>query len=351
MRIAFVGIKRKYLELPEGYRDDFNRYHLELPYYYAGYGGNDVTITTVDYEDNGYVFPPAIPVDMPVGKLTCVKEESFVKSTEKFDVVVHWRMWFPELYRPEAINVINCQDHSLGSQWVTTVRKAYIKQELYGILCFPTWHKRNLNIETGIPLTRLLDGVTLGVDTDIYKPSDKKDPYQLLWSSDPGRGLAGALEIGAKLWQRDKRFRLHVCHPDYVKMEPINHPAIVFHGNVPNGPKLWDLFNETGVLPYTSMFPEPSSRAHRQAQAAGALVLYPPAMGSPSELIRSGITGIVADPVTWIDRIQEIVGTEEYKKICRTAREFAVLENWSVQAARFNRLFERLLDERRSGTT
>ena len=335
MRVAFVGVKRKYQELPAEYRDFFNQYHLELPYYYAC-ASNDVTITTVDYDD------PGKPVGS--GHLECVSEENFRKSDTHYDVVIHWRKWFPELYRPEAVNVINCQDHSFSPEWKAQVRKALIDGQLYGILCFPTWHKANLNFETGFPVERLLDGVTLGVDTDIYKPAEDKDPFQLLWASDPGRGFQNVLPIAVKLWQMDRRFKLHVCYPDYVKgMSPITHPAIEFHGNVPNGPELWKLFNRCGVLPYPSTFTEPSSRAHRQAQAAGSLVLYPPHMGSPSYLIQDLMTGIVSDPQQWPAQIFHLIGTGAWADIGKRAREYAISENWQVQAKRFNELFGKIL--------
>lgn len=341
MRVAFVGVKRKYQELSPEYRDFFNQYHLELPYYYAKHGSNDITITTVDYLSEWKQLDGG-------GSLRCEPESDFIRSNEKYDVVVHWRKWFPEMYKPDAINVINCQDHSFGQEWKIAVRKALVDRQLYGILCFPTWHKENLNLETGISRDRLLDGVTLGVDTDIYTPSEKKDPFQMLWASDPGRGLDGAMNLAIRLWQRDKRFRLHICYPDYVQgMPSLNHPAVEFHGNVPNGPKLWELFNSTGILPYTSTFHEPSSRAHRQAQAAGSLVVYPPRMGSPSELIQSGQNGVVIEAGQWLEQIARLAGTDEHARIGRTAREFAVSENWAVQAGRFNRLFERILGEKR----
>lgn len=341
MKVAFVGVKRKYQELAPEYRAAFTQYHLELPYYYAKYGENDVTVTTVDYDHKDSLFGKWDDVHEPT--LNLQQESGFVLSKEKFDVVVHWRKWFPELYRPEAINVINCQDHSFSPEWKESVRQAMNEGKLRGILCFPKWHKQNLHNETGIPLDRLYDGVTLGVDTDVYKPALVKDPFQMLWASDPGRGLVDAIQFAVRLWQQDKRFHLEVCYPDYVKgMSSISHPAIRFHRNLDNGPKLWELFNSSGILPYTSTFMEPSSRAHRQAQAAGSLVLYPPGRGTPSELIESGKTGVVAPIHTWEKTIRDLVETGEWKKYGEQARELAVSENWSVQAERFNLLMGKL---------
>ena len=346
MKVAFVGVKRKYQELPQGYAYDFNRYHLELPFYFCRDGFNDVTITTVDYHDpGGWLGLPnnentrAAP---KLGFLKCIREKDFAADTEKYDVVVHWRKWFPELYRPEAINVINCQDHSFSQEWQDSAKQAYMKGEFVGILCFPKWHKTNLLAECPwLDSASAFDGVTLGVDTDVYTPSAEKNPREMLWASDPGRGLNGALELVLKLYQRDRGFRLHVCWPDYCPPpRQFSHPAVVWQGSVPNGKRLWDLFNWTGVLPYTSTFREPSSRAHRQAQAAGSMVLYPPSMGTPSDLILGDRTGVVAPAAGWVDTILDYVNDGRWREIGQRAREYAVSENWAVQAQRFNKLFE-----------
>lgn len=333
-----MGVKRKYQELAPEYRDMFNKYHLEMPYYYAREGRNNVTITTVDYN--------RMPLRFDSGFVECQTEEDYKKEGRKFDVIVHWRKWFPELYKPDTLNVIMSQDHSFGAEWKQDVKQAVNLNQLYGILCFPTWHKRNMQNETGIPEERLLTGVTFGVDTEIYKPATVKDPYHMLWASDPGRGLESAIDLTLRLFQKDKRFRLNICYPDYVKHpRHIQHPSLIWHGCVQNGQKLWDLFNMCGVLPYTSSFMEPSSRAHRQAQAAGSLVLYPPNMGSPSELIENGVTGIVAPITSWPDRIFDLIKSGEWERIGKQSREFAVSQNWQVQADNFNALINKILQE------
>jgi hypothetical protein len=338
------------MKLPEDYRMTFTKTHIELPYYFAREGGMVVTVTTVDGYNGAEVFSDD---GKDVGILGHVPESFLGKWYDhvsdkmrdggKYDVVVHWRKWFPEFYRPEAINVINCQDHSFSHEWKSSVVRAYAEKKLYGILCFPTWHKQNLFQEMGgnIDGSRLIDGLTLGVDTEMYFPAPNKDPYALLWASDPGRGLTECLKMFCQLFRMDPRFRLHVCYPDYVqKVEPVVHPGVVWHGNVPNGGRLQNLFNYCGILPYTSTFMEPSSRAHRQAQAAESLVLYPPGRGSPSQLIEHMRTGVVSDPSMWPPEIIRLVESGEWKKIGQQAREYAVSENWSVQAKRFREYFE-----------
>lgn len=336
MRIGFVGIRRKYQELDPSYRGDFTRYHLELPFYFSRDGKNDVCVTTVDYTDNG-------------GCLRHMTEGDFLRSDEKLDVIVHWRRWFRELYRSEALNFINCQDHSFGPEWKFDVVAALERRELDGILCFPTWHKTNLAMELGMAQDdpRLISGTTLGVDTEIYRPHDQKDPRELLWASDPGRGLEGAVRLAIKLWQRDRRFKLNIVYPDYVRIPPvINHPAVKVIGCLKNDPKLWDLFGRCGILPYTSVFKEPSSRAHRQAMAAGCLVLYPPDMGSPSFLIDDGKTGYVRDIDTWADLIVESIADGSWSVVGSAARKFAIEEDWRVQAGRFNETVRKMIEAR-----
>lgn len=346
MRVAFVGVKRRYRDLDPSYVDDFNRFHLELPYYFARDGRNDVTITTVDHSDGGgFVFPSTFGDDRRIGRLNCTTEGAFVDdTTTSYDVVVHWRRWFPEFYRPEAVNVINCQDHSFSAEWLGTVHSAATAGRLWGILCFPGWHESNLRQELAAPSIRTISGLTLGVDTEIYTPHPEKDPRRLLWASDPGRGLQSAVELAGRLHHLDRRYHLDVCHPDYASCRPGSEQAVTFVGNIRNGPDLWNMFNRAGVLPYTSTFMEPSSRAHRQAMAAGCLVLYPPDRGTPSEQIVDGVTGFVRPVETWATTIlRTVTSSDEYGRITAAARMFAVSENWAVQAKRFNGYFEGVL--------
>lgn len=343
MKIAFVGVKRKYAELPAGYIDHFIRFHLEIPYYYARDGGNDVTVVTVDHSDRS----PKKFDGHPNGSIRCITEEEYKASDEAYDVVFHWRSFFNDLWKP-GVNLMLSQDHTYGPDWLSTVRSALSSDRLNGILVFRTWHKRNMEKELGGFGDRLFTDTTFGVDTDIYKPTADKDPYQMLWSSDPGRGFDSAIGVAVKLFQKDKRFRLHLCYPDYVrKPSHTQHPALVWHGCVQNGQKLWDLFNTTGVLPYTSTFMEPSSRVHRQAQSAGSLVLYPPNMGTPSEVIEDGVTGIVSPTFTWPDRIFSLVKSGEWLEIGKKARDFAVTQNWQTQAENFNALVKKINEERK----
>ncbi len=342
MRVAFVGVKKDWDALrAEGYLESFIKYHLELPWYYAKFGANAVDI----YTENSFDEDNAIYVFGTGGSYTLI--DGTKKFPEGYDVVIHWRKWFSDFYDPNAINVINSQDHSYSSEWMSNVFRADEGGKLHGIMCFPTWHEENLRGE--LPGLRLISGLTLGVDTDIYKPTEK-DPFSLLWASDPGRGLWGVIPVINDLYRRDQRYKLHVCWPDYVSNSGMYeslkmHPAIVFHKNLKNGPELWNLFNTSAFLPYTSQFKEPSSRAHRQAQAAGQFVFYPPDMGSPSYLIDHSTTGWVCSPDSWSSIIDRTVTNwDDYKiqSMSKRARQLAINENWEVQARRFNKYFQGL---------
>lgn len=339
MRIAFVGVKRSFKELGS-YVDDFVKYHLEIPYYYARDGQNEVCV--VNDLSSTDLLHATESFSKSQGKLYFLTEEEYKDPAVKFDVVFHWRSWQEDLYK-DAINVMLSQDHSYSNEWVNKVREAYEEGKLTGILVFKGWHKKNTQMETGLPDSALFEDTTFGVDTEVYKPSADKDPYTMLWASDPGRGLQHAITLATVLNSFDRRFKLHICYPDYVKNIPkFDHPSLVNHGNMKNGEELRALFNKAGILPYTSTFPEPSSRVHRQAQAAGSLVLYPPNMGTPSELIENNRTGIVEPIHGWPQRILKLVTSGEWKKIGDAAREFAIGESWTIQAGKFNALIERL---------
>ena len=331
MKISFLGVQRRYRELLPGYRDLFNKYHLEVPYYFARDGHNDVVIATEDYEDGGIDFPGG-------GSVRCALASR--PAPAGTDVVIHFRRWCGVIPGSKSsIHLLMSQDHSFSSDWVDKVTAARRDGRLHGLLCFPTWHRRNTAAELRIDERDdfLIDGMTFGVDTETYRPG-ALDPKKMLWASDPGRGFWEAFSLSRDLWRTDGDFRLHVCWPDYVRgvSMPLA-PWLSVHKNVQNGPRLWEFFGDCGILPYTSSFREPSSRVCRQAQAAGMVVLYPPAMGSPSELIRHNVDGIVAPINEWPELISGIVRDHErFTTISAAARQLAISENWEVQAQRFN---------------
>ncbi len=343
MQVAFVGIKRPFATILDEIGIDhrtFVRFHLEMPFYFAKYGRNNVQVTTVD-----------------TAHLTLFGESDWAVHLIKEDelealdnqVVVHWRSWQEWAFHrcPDAVHLIQTCDHTYTEQWKTTVRDALAHGKLCKIIAFETWHVRQLQQELGVGFENFITQVHLGVDTDVYFP-EEKDPHQLLWASDPGRGLGGCLLVFEELYKRDRRYRLHITFPDYVEdlsVSPsFSHPGIRLHRKLRNGPELWGLFNTSAIIPYTSCFMEPSSRVHRQGQAAGCLVVYPSDSGSPSELIMNGRTGLVIPKALnaygWARMIEKV----DAQSIGRQARIFALTEDWEVQAVRFNRVMRELLE-------
>ena len=172
MRVAFVGIEKDWQDLKNrDYVEKFVKYHLELPWYYAEHGGNVVDVVS-NYDSKTWRFESG-------GECTVISRGKYDILRSSYDVVVHWRKWLDELYCENAVNVINSQDHSYGNSWLESVNDAVADNKLYGILCFPEWHERNLEKELSVlpHNPRLLSGVTLGVDTDIYRPAARKSPY------------------------------------------------------------------------------------------------------------------------------------------------------------------------------
>ncbi len=342
-------MRREPSTLPADYFETFVRFHLELPWYYARHADVRVHLTTTEPVNYSEDFR-----GLGGGTISTLTEGQFLDPFFKeghhpYDVVIHWRRWYDELYVPGARNVVLTQDHSYSDQWKGDVGRAFQSGRLEGILVFPTWHFENVakELEGLIPADRLYAGMTLGVDTDVYYPNNK-NPYSLLWASDPGRGLESLIHPFLRLWSMNRKFTLTVTYPDYVKPESVarfghflKHPGVRHLPSVRNGPQLWDLFNEAGILPYSSTFPEPSSRCHRQAMAAGCMVLYPPGMGTPSRLIEHNLTGIVEHPDVWPEIINSAVSSGRWEELGNNARSFAVTENWAVQARRFFSFFSK----------
>lgn len=352
LKIAFVGIKRPFLSIQDEIGisiETFIKFHLEIPWYYYFHGANDCYVSTVDTGYSGKRSDPADDERTTHGSdggVYTVKE-AWVGSTH-LDVVVHWRSWQQWAYdaSPSSLHLLQTCDHSYSDEWKKNVKGALEGGQLSRIICFDTWHVRNTMRELGVGWQSVLTNVHLGVDTATYRPLEK-DPFKLLWASDPGRGLTHCLDMFRYLYQRDRRYRLHIACPDYVKNQiSISHPAISVHGHLKNGPELWDMFATSAFLPYTCQFMEPSSRAHRQAQAAGCCVLYPSDRGSPSSLIVDGRTGVIMgphpEPLNWALKIDSLRESGEYIKIGTEARIFALTEDWNVQAIRFNNVCKEL---------
>lgn len=377
MRVAFVGIKRPFLPIPEEIGISiatFVKYHLEIPWYYSFDGDHHCYVSTVDAGEADPAVDPADGTDYEYemarydSDWACydrgvylVREDWLKGQREHYswramDVVVHWRSWQQWAYDacPDSLHLMQTCDHSYSPEWIAAVKGALASGQLGRIICFDTWHVRNTMRELDVGWDAVLTNLHLGVDTRTYRPLEK-DPFQLLWASDPGRGLAGCLEVFNHLYRRDRRYHLHITYPDYVKQKvSVSHPAVHVHHNMRNGQELWDLFATSAFVPYTCVFPEPSSRVHRQAQAAGCCLLYPPDMGSPSELIISGRTGVIprdlegkpVDAIGWANGIDMLRRDEEYRRIGREARLFALTEDWSVQAERFNLVCQEMLRSR-----
>lgn len=361
MRVAFVGIKRPFTTIKKDIGIDYEtfiRFHIELPFYYSKYGANDVFVTTVDagpktiYELDEWEDPKHNIVTSEDGSsMMWVVQESYLASmsTEsKPEVVVHWRAWQQWAWDacPDATHLLHTCDHTYGEEWKNNAKTALKNGQLSRIIAFETWHVRQLQQELQVGFENFVTQLHLGVDTEIYHPTEK-DPFKLLWASDPGRGLPGCLEVFGELYKKDRRYHLHVLQPDYVK-EPlsVSHPGIKVHRNIKNSPELWDMFNTSMFVPYTSTFMEPSSRVHRQGMSAGSVVLYPSDRGSPSELIINGRTGVIIPQSLnkhfWALKINEIRENGQHLSIGTQARMFSLTEDWSVQAERFNRVIKEL---------
>jgi glycosyltransferase involved in cell wall biosynthesis len=340
-------MRRNPSDMPADYWPNFVRYHLELPWYYARSTDCRVHLTTtepVEYSENFQESGGGTISTLTEGQFN---SPFFKEEHQPYDLVIHWRKWYDELYTLGARNVIVLQDHTYSDQWKSDVARAYNAGKLDGLMVFPLWHKENVirELEGIIPPERMYEGLSLAVDTDVYCP-EEKDPYSLLWASDPGRGLSSLIEPFMRLWQKDRRFKLTVTYPDYVTSQALGqyssflrHPGVKNLGCIPNGPQLRSLFNTAAVLPYTSVFREPFGRCPMQALSAGSLVLYPPDMGTPSRLIENGVSGFVEPIERWPELIASTVTSDRMKLIGDGARRLALANDWRVQAQRFYEFF------------
>ncbi len=62
-------------------------------------------------------------------------------------------------------------------------------------------------------------------------------------------------------------------------------------------------------------------------------------------MIQNGVTGVVCDPSNWVDIIYNDVLSGYWRYYGQNAREYAVSENWQIQAQRFNKFLEGKLND------
>lgn len=134
----------------------------------------------------------------------------------------------------------------------------------------------------------------------------RRDPYRLVYTSHPGKGLAAAIGVLRELRRRDRRFHLHVFGSARLwgqqEAAPPAEDGLVYHGLTGQARMARALLG-AGVSLNLQAREEPLPLAAIEAMRAGCVVLASPVGGYP-EIVRHGENGFLVpgdhmDEATW----------------------------------------------------
>lgn len=169
----------------------------------------------------------------------------------------------------------------------------------------------------------------------------RRDPFRLIYTSHPDKGLDAALGVLNKLRAVDTRYHLHVFGGDALygtKDSPIlNRPGVVYFGTHGQSKILRALESAAFSMQMQSR-PEPFGMVLTESMSRGAIPIASP-VGAYPELVQHGHNGILIPgyhlsdeaqdfAAEWILRLNQIPDLQDYLR--RNAE--AILWDWATQA-------------------
>lgn len=162
----------------------------------------------------------------------------------------------------------------------------HLKGQNVNMVCVSNWHKKQIAYavqDIGIK--------KLGIDV-IYPPlapyciptGIEYDPYKLVFFSSPHKGLAETLEIFAKLYLKDNRYRLYIANPGYYPSAEISHPGIIVLGTLTHRAVINHVRSSLCKFYPNTSFQETFGLVLAEANAVGTPVIAHP-IGASSEVL------------------------------------------------------------------
>ena len=130
---------------------------------------------------------------------------------------------------------------------------------------------------------------------DALAASEPRDPFRMIYSGHPEKGLETAREILTRLRQIDKRYTLHVYGDEslwgQVAEQPRDEPGITYHGVIGQRALATEL-TMAGVALHLQSIEEAFGIAVAESMRAGCIVIASP-VGAIPELIRNNEDGFL----------------------------------------------------------
>jgi len=158
--------------------------------------------------------------------------------------------------------------------------------------------RRIVREEWGIPPAKIFVSYN-GVERSFFQPTlldwPRRNPYRLVYTGHPDKGLQAALGVLRMLRTQDPRFELHIYGGDGLyggKDQPLaQESGVVYHGTVGQR-RLCQELKRDNIAINLQARPEPFGITLVESMAAGCIVLASP-VGAYPDLVRHGYNGFL----------------------------------------------------------
>jgi glycosyltransferase involved in cell wall biosynthesis len=158
--------------------------------------------------------------------------------------------------------------------------------------------RREVCREWGVPAGKVCvvyNGVNPARAHPFFHAGIQRDPFRLIYSGHPSKGLEAALGVIRLLRKSQPRFELHVYGGNRLwgeKESGLKHEAGVFYHGLVGQQRLADAFKTSNYSIHLQAIPEGFGLGLVEAMTAGCIVLASP-VGAIPELVRPGVNGFL----------------------------------------------------------
>lgn len=301
-------------------------------------------------ERKGHEVTVFTPLENPPESKPRYLHKSEIEKSGHFDIFIAVRDWIPLLFNVSCKKRFFWTGDSYDQFPNFGIGDKRISGAIDGLLAVSQWHGNTLSQASGFPTTKVFV-LGNGIDLSLFEGSEEKNPYRLIYSSTPYRGLEHTPRLYRELKKEFPQLEFHVFsgyqvydqkNPEFEKLrEELKSLKDVFiHGNILQD-QLAREFMKSGILFYPCHFEETSCITAMEAQAGGCIVVSTALAALPETVGDGGILipKLPADPdfdSLYIKAIKDLLSSpQQMQKIAAQGRERAKKMSWDYVADRF----------------
>lgn len=172
----------------------------------------------------------------------------------------------------------------------------------------------------------------------IYNPIDDAlkpdatviDPYKLLFSNSPHKGLSETLRGFKQLHEKNPKFRLCVTNPGYYRPEMTPQEGVIFLKTLSHKENIQQMRESFALFQLNSVYPETFGLVQAEANAVGTPVLTHP-LGATPEILGNqeqfvdvhDVEAVIEKILGWKEKGRPEVQLEEKFRLSRVIQEWA----------------------------